>query len=134
MRGGDPGARLTLSPGGLQDATNGTVDGHIAAMYDRSAEADLGPRKSTLGRQRTFAASGSSRWPDLVAELLTRQRAPPPPNVKFRWHSRQPPEEQPNVKYRRPPTLTGQIRTAAESLKQPISLQTSARLRVPPSD
>ena len=72
---------------------------------------------SLKGRQRPFAASGSSRWPDLVAELLTRQRAPPPPNVKFRWHSRQPPEEQPNVGYRRPPTLAGQIRTAADSLE-----------------
>jgi hypothetical protein len=45
---------------------------------------------SVQGRQRSFAASGSSRWPGLVAELVTRQRAPPPPNVKFLRISRDP--------------------------------------------
>jgi hypothetical protein len=38
----------------------------------------------SLGRQRPFAASGSSRWPGLVAESLTHACVPPPPNVKFR--------------------------------------------------
>jgi hypothetical protein len=38
---------------------------------------------SLKGRQRPFAASGSSRWPDLVTESLTRQCVPPPPSVKF---------------------------------------------------
>ena len=38
---------------------------------------------SGLGRQRPFAASGSSRWPNIVPDSLTRLRAPPPPNVKF---------------------------------------------------
>ena len=37
-----------------------------------------------LGRQRPFGASGSSRWPDLVAESVTHLRVPPSPNVKFR--------------------------------------------------
>lgn len=39
---------------------------------------------SGLGRQRPLAVGGSSRWHRLVAESLTRPRAPPPPNVKFR--------------------------------------------------
>lgn len=42
-----------------------------------------GPRMSVQGRQRPVAASGSSRWPVLVVESLTRLRAPSPPNVKF---------------------------------------------------
>ena len=39
---------------------------------------------SRWGRQRPIAASGSSRWPDLVAESVTHLRVPPSPNVKFR--------------------------------------------------
>ena len=41
------------------------------------------PRPPASGRQRPFAASGSSRWPNVIADSLTRLRAPPPPNVKF---------------------------------------------------
>ncbi len=37
-----------------------------------------------MGRQRPISASGSSRWPDLVADSVTHLRVPPSPNVKFR--------------------------------------------------
>jgi hypothetical protein len=73
-----------------------------------------------LGRQRPFAGSGSSRWPGLVAESLNRLRAPPPPKVRFRGYSGQPPAEPSNVGYRRPPTLAGQIRTAADRLEAAV--------------
>ena len=46
--------------------------------------ASLRRRRTAMGRQRPFAAGGSSRWLDLVAESPTRLRAPPTPNVKFR--------------------------------------------------
>ena len=41
--------------------TAATVDGHVAAMYDRSAEASISPRKSTLGRQFQFTEIDYSR-------------------------------------------------------------------------
>ena len=36
-----------------------------------------------MGRERPFAASGSSRWPNIVPDSLSRLRALPPSNVKF---------------------------------------------------
>ena len=69
------------------------------------------------GRQRPFAASGSSRWLGLVAESLTCLCVPPP-NVKFRGTADSRPRTGAiNVRYRRPPTFAGRIRTAAPSLK-----------------
>ena len=72
---------------------------------------------SLMGRQRPFAASGSSRWLGLVAESLTCLCVPPP-NVKFRGTADSRPRTGAiNVRYRRPPTFAGRIRTAAPSLK-----------------
>ena len=58
----------------------------VASVSPMAALKWVGPgvRMTGMGRQRPFAASGSSRWPDLDADSLTCLRAPPPPNVKSR--------------------------------------------------
>ena len=60
-------------------------EGHRSCdVLDDCFEAlSLTARVPDSGRQRPFAASGSSRWPNIVPDSLTRLRALPPSNVKF---------------------------------------------------
>jgi hypothetical protein len=44
----------------------------------------LGGRPTLEGREDQFAASGSSRWLNIVVDLLASLRILPPSNVKFR--------------------------------------------------
>ena len=54
---------------------------HTTGRFEAAASC---VRMSVRGRENQFAASGSSRWPDVVAKVVTRRRVLPSPNVKFR--------------------------------------------------
>jgi hypothetical protein len=74
-----------------------------------------------MGRQRPFAASGSSRWPGFAAASLTRLCTPAAERQVPRYSGR-PPEELANFRYRCPPTFAGQIRATATSLEPTLCL------------
>jgi hypothetical protein len=117
-----------LAPDGSCDPRTTAISG--LCFHSMFGERRLSKGDRSLGRNCSTDAFGSAatvrrQWEHSLAGPRRRAAVPPMrPAAAERQvprYSGQPSEEQPNVRYRRPPTFARQIRPTATSLKQSLS-------------